>query len=123
MAKILIVDDSNMLRDMLKHTLNGGGYSDITEAKDGEDGLKKANMKKFDLIITDINMPKINGLEFIKKLRLDNTYSKIPILILTTERGDNIKQDAKNVGATGWIDKPFLPDQLLEAVRLVLERG
>jgi two-component system chemotaxis response regulator CheY len=123
MVSILIIDDSNMLRDMLKHTLNDGGYSDITEAKDGEDGLKKANMKKFDLIITDINMPKINGLEFIKKLRLDNTYSKIPILILTTERGDNIKQDAKNVGATGWIDKPFLPDQLLEAVRLVLERG
>ena len=122
MAKILIVDDSTMLRDMLNYALNEGGYTDVTEAVDGEDGISKANATVFDLIITDINMPKKNGFELIEALRNTSTYAKKPILTLTTERTDEMKAKGKKAGATGWIVKPFVPDQLLRAVNLVLNR-
>jgi len=122
MAKILIVDDSTMLRDMLNYALNEGGYTDVTEAVDGEDGIAKANATEFDLVITDINMPKKNGFELIEALRANRTYEKKPILTLTTERTDEMKAKGKKAGATGWIVKPFVPDQLLKAVNLVLNR-
>jgi two-component system chemotaxis response regulator CheY len=122
MAKILIVDDSNMLRDMLKYALVDGGYSDITEAVDGVDGLAKANSTNFDLVITDINMPNMNGFELIEKLRAMAIYKTKPLLVLTTERSDEMKTRGKQVGATGWIVKPFLPEQLLKAVNIVLNR-
>ena len=120
--RILIVDDSTMLRDMLSYALDEGGYSDITEAVDGVDGLQKAQNEQFDLIITDINMPNMDGLTFIAKLRLLQQYEKTPILVLTTERGDEVKSKGKIAGATGWIVKPFIPDQLLKAVNIVLSR-
>ena len=122
MAKILIVDDSKMLRDMLKYALVDGGYSDVTEAVDGVDGLNKANATHFDLIITDINMPNMNGFELIEHLRAISIYKTKPLLVLTTERSDEMKRKGKSVGATGWIVKPFLPVQLLKAVNIVLSK-
>ena len=122
MAKLLIVDDSTMLRDMLNYALNEGGYTDVTEAVDGVDGLAKAKSADFDLIITDVNMPNMDGLTLIGELRKISLYSKKPILVLTTERSDEMKARGKAAGATGWIVKPFVPDQLLKAVNIVLSR-
>jgi two-component system chemotaxis response regulator CheY len=122
MAKVLIVDDSTMLRDMLNYALNEGGYSDITEAVDGVDALEKINGPEFDVIITDVNMPRMDGLTLIKELRKIPAYAKKPILVLTTERSDEMKAKGKAAGATGWIVKPFVPEQLLKAVNIVLSR-
>ena len=122
MAKLLIVDDSTMLRDMLNYALNEGGYTDVTEGVDGVDGLAKAKAADFDLIITDVNMPNMDGLTLIGELRKISQYSKKPILVLTTERSDEMKAKGKFAGATGWIVKPFVPDQLLKAVNIVLSR-
>jgi two-component system chemotaxis response regulator CheY len=122
MAKLLIVDDSTMLRDMLNYALNEGGYTDVTEAVDGVDGLNKAKGTSFDLIITDVNMPNMDGLALIKELRQLPEYASKPILVLTTERSDEMKAKGKEAGATGWIVKPFVPDQLLKAVNIVLSR-
>ena len=122
MAKLLIVDDSTMLRDMLNYALNEGGYNDVVEAVDGVDGLEKAKASTFDLIITDVNMPNMDGLTLIGELRKVPDYVKRPILVLTTERSDEMKAKGKAAGATGWIVKPFVPDQLLKAVNIVLSR-
>ncbi|MCK9336782.1 MAG: response regulator [Arcobacteraceae bacterium] len=122
MAKLLIVDDSTMLRDMLSYALSEGGYSDVVEAVDGVDGLEKAKSASFDLIITDVNMPNMDGLTLIGELRKLSQYSSKPILVLTTERSDEMKAKGKAAGATGWIVKPFVPDQLLKAVNIVLSR-
>lgn len=122
MAKLLIVDDSTMLRDMLNYALSEGGYTDITEGVDGVDGLEKAKATTFDLIITDVNMPNMDGLTLIGELRKLPQYAKRPILVLTTERSDEMKAKGKAAGATGWIVKPFVPDQLLKAVNIVLSR-
>ena len=122
MAKLLIVDDSTMLRDMLNYALNEGGYNNVTEAVDGVDGLNKAKGAAFDLIITDVNMPNMDGLSLIKELRKLPEYASKPILVLTTERSDEMKAKGKEAGATGWIVKPFVPDQLLKAVNIVLSR-
>ena len=122
MAKLLIVDDSTMLRDMLNYALNEGGYNDVVEAVDGVDGLEKAKSTTFDLIITDVNMPNMDGLTLIGELRKVPAYVSRPILVLTTERSDEMKAKGKAAGATGWIVKPFVPDQLLKAVNIVLSR-
>ncbi|MCG3655494.1 response regulator [Aliarcobacter butzleri] len=122
MVKLLIVDDSTMLRDMLNYALNEGGYTNVTEAVDGVDGLAKAKATNFDLIITDVNMPNMDGLTLIGELRKLSQYSKTPLLVLTTERSDEMKAKGKMAGATGWIVKPFVPDQLLKAVNIVLSR-
>jgi two-component system, chemotaxis family, chemotaxis protein CheY len=122
MAKILIVDDSNMLRDMVKYALNEGGYPDVVEAVDGVDALAKAKETAFDLVVSDINMPNMNGFELITELRKLPVYVSIPILTLTTEKNDDMKTKGKEVGATGWIVKPFVPEQLLKAVGIVLNR-
>ena len=122
MAKLLIVDDSTMLRDMLNYASNEGGYTDVVEAVDGVDGLAKAKNTNFDLIITDVNMPNMDGLTLIGELRKIPLYAKKPILVLTTERSDEMKAKGKAAGATGWIVKPFVPDQLLKAVNIVLSR-
>lgn len=120
--KLLIVDDSTMLRDMLSYALNEGGYTDVVEAVDGVEGLSKAKEDPFDLIITDINMPNMDGLTLINELRKLPQYTKTPILVLTTERSDDMKTKGKAAGATGWIVKPFVPDQLLKAVNIVLSK-
>jgi two-component system chemotaxis response regulator CheY len=120
--KLLIVDDSTMLRDMLQYALNEGGYNDVTEAVDGVDGLSKAKSTTYDLIITDINMPNMDGLTLVSELKKLPEYEKRPILVLTTERSDDMKAKGKAAGATGWIVKPFVPDQLLKAVNIVTKR-
>ncbi|MFA7083664.1 MAG: response regulator [Arcobacteraceae bacterium] len=122
MSKLLIVDDSTMLRDMLNYALNEGGYTDVTEAIDGKDGLEKAKQAIYDLIITDVNMPNMDGIALIEELRRLPQYATKPILVLTTERSDEMKIKGKAAGATGWIVKPFVPDQLLKAVNIVLSR-
>ena len=121
--KLLIVDDSTMLRDMLSYALNEGGYADVTEAIDGIEGLEKAKETQFDLIITDVNMPNMDGITLVSELRKLPQYIKSPILVLTTERGDEMKAKGKASGATGWIVKPFVPDQLLKAVNIVLSKN
>jgi len=120
--KILIVDDSTMLRDMLSYALNEGGYSDVVEAIDGVEGLKKVNSTQFDLVISDVNMPNMDGITLVSEIRKIPSYAKTPILILTTERSDDMKVKGKAAGATGWIIKPFVPDQLLKAVNIVLNK-
>ena len=120
--KLLIVDDSTMLRDMLSYALNEGGYNDVTEAVDGVDGLEKSKSTTFDLVITDVNMPNMDGITLVNELRGLPQYSKVPILVLTTERSDDMKTKGKAAGATGWIVKPFVPDQLLKAVNIVLSK-
>lgn len=121
--KLLIVDDSTMLRDMLTYALNEGGYSDVDEAVDGVEGLNKAKATEYDLIISDVNMPNMDGLTMIAEVRQLPNYAKKPILVLTTERSEDIKAKGKAAGATGWIVKPFVPDKLLKAVNTVLSRS
>ena len=120
--KLLIVDDSSMLRDMLTYALNEGGYNEVSEGVDGLDGLGKAKEVQHDLVIVDYNMPNMNGIEMIKSIRKLENYKGIPIFMLTTERSEDLKQEAKSAGASGWITKPFIPEQLLKAVNTVLNK-
>lgn len=120
MAKtILAVDDSASIRQMVSFTLKSAGY-EITEAVDGQDGLNKAKSKAFNLILTDQNMPNMDGLTLIKNLRAMPTYKAVPILMLTTEAGDAMKAQGKAAGATGWLVKPFDPAKLVEVVKKVI---
>ena len=119
MAKILAVDDSASMRQMVSFTLKGAGY-DVVEAVDGVDALEKAKGDKFDLVISDVNMPNMDGLSLIKELRALADFKFTPMLMLTTESAGDKKQEGKAAGATGWIVKPFNPDQLLATVKKVL---
>jgi len=120
-ASILTVDDSPSLRMAIRIALTGAGY-DVTEAGDGVEGLKAANAAKFDMIITDLNMPNMDGLTMIRELRKDPAQCGTPIIFLTTESDDAMKQQAKAAGATGWLVKPFVPEQLIKVARKVLGR-
>jgi two-component system, chemotaxis family, chemotaxis protein CheY len=120
-AHILTVDDSASIRMTTKITLTNAGYS-VTEAVDGQDGLNKAKAGNFDLIVTDLNMPNMNGLAMIKALRQSPAHTGIPIIFLTTESDAEMKNQAKAAGATGWITKPFDPEQLVKIARKVLGR-
>jgi len=104
---------------MVKITLSAAGY-DVVEASDGQDGLEKARAKAVNLVVTDLNMPGMNGLEFIRALRQLGPYRGIPIVFLTTESDDGLKQQAKAAGATGWITKPFKQEQLLAVAKKLL---
>lgn len=119
MASILAVDDSASMRQMVAFTLKGAGY-DVTEAKDGVEALNLAKKNKFNLVITDINMPNMDGITLTKELRMLAAYKFIPILTLTTESSAEKKMAGKQAGATGWIVKPFNPEQLLATVKKVL---
>ncbi len=119
MATILAVDDSASMRQMVSFTLKGAGY-DVVEAADGKDALDKAKGQQFDLVISDVNMPIMDGITLIKELRALTEYKFIPLLMLTTESGDDKKIQGKSAGATGWIVKPFNPDQLLATINKVL---
>lgn len=119
MANILAVDDSASMRQMVSFTLSGAGHK-VTEASDGVEALKVANGASFDLVISDVNMPNMNGIELIRNLRQINTFKYIPILMLTTESSMDKKSEGKAAGATGWIVKPFNPDQLLATINKVL---
>jgi two-component system chemotaxis response regulator CheY len=116
---ILAVDDSASIRQMVAFTLKGAGY-DVVEAGDGQDGLDKAKGQPFSLVLTDQNMPKMDGLSLIKSLRVLPQYKATPILMLTTESGDAMKAQGKAAGATGWLVKPFDPAKLLEVVKKVV---
>jgi two-component system chemotaxis response regulator CheY len=115
MATILTVDDSPSIRQMIKVVLEPAGHT-VVEAGDGVQGLEKVKASRMDLVITDLNMPVMNGLELIRALRKLPSLTGMPIVFLTTESNDAIKQEAKSAGATGWITKPFKPDQLLAVV-------
>lgn len=120
MAKtILTVDDSASIRQMVKLTLTGAGYQ-IVEAEDGEQGLAAAKRGGIDMVLTDLNMPKMNGIALIRELRRLSNLTGVPIVLLTTESDAERKQEAKAAGATGWITKPFQPDQLLSVTKKVL---
>ena len=115
---ILTVDDSRTMRDMLLMTLVDAGY-EVVQAEDGEDGLAKLGDRRPDAIITDINMPKLDGFGFIEAVRADPANRSLPILVLTTESEMDRKERARAAGATGWIVKPFNPTKLLDALRRV----
>ena len=118
-AKILAVDDSVSIRKSITFILGQEGY-DVTEAVDGVDGLHKAEADKFGLVITDINMPNMDGIEFTKKLRQNPKYRFTPIIVLTTENQDSKMQEGKEAGATGWIVKPFSSEKLLAVVKKIV---
>ena len=118
-TKILLVDDSVSMREMVGFTLKGAGYA-VSQAEDGVEALKFAQGNTVDLVITDINMPNMDGITLIKELRGLPAYKFIPILTLTTENSSEKKQLGKIAGATGWIVKPFDPDHLLSTVKRVL---
>ena len=120
MAKILAVDDSTSMRQMISFTLKGAGH-DVHEAADGQAGFNTAKSQgNFDLIITDVNMPGMDGIELIKALRATSEYKFTPILLLTTETASDKKDAGRQAGASGWIVKPFRPDQLQSTVNKVL---
>ena len=120
MAKLIMTaDDSASVRQMVSFTLKQHGY-DVVEAVDGKDALQKLQGQKVDMLITDLNMPNLDGIGLIKGARALPACRFIPIVMLTTESQDTKKQEGKAAGATGWIVKPFQPDQLIAVVRKVL---
>lgn len=120
MAKmIMTADDSASVRQMVSFTLKQSGY-DVIEAVDGKDALAKLGTNRVDMLITDLNMPNLDGIGLIKGARALPACKFIPIVMLTTESQDSKKAEGKAAGATGWIVKPFKPDQLLAVVKKVL---
>jgi two-component system, chemotaxis family, chemotaxis protein CheY len=116
--KVLTVDDSRTMRDMVSFTLRGAGY-DVVEAPDGQAAMTAIAAAKVDLVITDLNMPVMDGLTLIRKLRAIPTHRSLPILMLTTEADEKKKAEGRSAGATGWIVKPFNPDKLISVVQKV----
>ncbi|SFV37189.1 response regulator [Hyphomicrobium facile] len=118
MQTILTVDDSRTMRDMLKMALAEAGFN-VVQAVDGVHGLEVLQTSMPDVIVTDINMPKMDGFGLIEAVRKDSRYRRVPILVLTTESDAAKKARAKEAGATGWIVKPFEPTKLIAAIRRV----
>ncbi|MFZ5575349.1 MAG: response regulator [Pseudomonadota bacterium] len=116
---ILAVDDSGSLRQMVTFSLKAAGYG-VIEAVDGQDGLNKAKLQQVDLVLTDQNMPVMDGLTLIKALRGLKNYQSVPILMLTTESSDEMKARGRAAGANGWLVKPFDPARLTEVVRKLI---
>jgi two-component system chemotaxis response regulator CheY len=119
MNSILAVDDSASMRQMVAFTLKGAGYS-VVEAVDGQDAWEKTAKTDFDLVLTDQNMPRLDGIGLTRKLRDNPKFKSTPILILTTESSDQMKQAGRAAGATGWLVKPFDPAKLIEVIRKVI---
>jgi two-component system, chemotaxis family, chemotaxis protein CheY len=119
MQSILAVDDSASMRQMVSFTLKSAGYA-VVQAEDGEDAYEKAQSGRFDLVLTDQNMPRLDGIGLTRKLRQHPAYAGTPILILTTESSDQMKQAGRAAGATGWMVKPFDPAKLIEVIRKVV---
>ena len=116
---ILAVDDSTSMRQMVTFTLRSSGY-EVIEAVDGQDALDKLRDRQVDLVLTDQNMPRMDGLTLIKSLRGMAQYKSTPVLMLTTESSDAMKAQGKAAGATGWLVKPFDPQKLIEVVKKVV---
>ncbi|HTV52324.1 MAG TPA: response regulator [Steroidobacteraceae bacterium] len=119
MARILAVDDSAAMRQMVGITLTGAGH-EVQQAADGREALKIAEQQTFDLVITDVNMPVMDGLTLVRHLRNLPSYRGVPLLVLTTEATTEKKLEGKAAGATGWLVKPFNPERLLATVAKVL---
>ncbi|MGH8210857.1 MAG: response regulator [Steroidobacteraceae bacterium] len=119
MARILAVDDSAAMRQMVGITLTGAGHQ-VEQAIDGCQALEIAEKRKFDLVITDVNMPNMDGITLVRELRNRASYKYVPLLVLTTEATTERKQQGKAAGATGWLVKPFNPERLLATVAKVL---
>ena len=119
MRSILAVDDSASMRKMVSFTLTGAGYH-VVEAVDGQDAFEKAQTHSIDLVLTDQNMPNMEGLSLTRKLREHPKFKTTPILILTTESSDQMKQAGRSAGATGWLVKPFDPARLIEVIQKVI---
>ncbi|MBK9796525.1 MAG: response regulator [Holophagaceae bacterium] len=116
---ILTVDDSSTMRQMITFTLKGANF-EVVEAGDGVEALEVAKGKKLSLIITDVNMPRMDGITLVQRLRALPEFKFTPILVLTTESDASMKQKGKEAGATGWIVKPFSPEKLLDVVNKVI---
>jgi two-component system chemotaxis response regulator CheY len=121
-ATILIADDSRTMRDMVRAVLEADHHA-VVEAPDGRQALTAADAQAADLVITDVNMPVMDGLALVRALRERERYRFTPILVLTTENSDEIKQRGRAAGATGWLVKPFDPERLRQTVRKVLGRS
>jgi len=119
MARILSVDDSLTIRSMVKTFLEEEGF-EVVSANDGVEAMKIAREQTFDLVLSDINMPNMNGISLVSKLRRLEDYAKVPILMLTTEDSDFKKNKAKSFGASGWLQKPFTQERLVGAVQKLL---
>ncbi|MBP9905705.1 MAG: response regulator [Rhodoferax sp.] len=120
MPVILTVDDSPSMRKMVSFTLVGAGYQ-VVEAVDGVDAIEKAQTQNFDLVLTDQNMPRLDGLGLTRRLRESPQFKAVPILMLTTESSDLMKQAGRAAGATGWLVKPFDPERLIEVIKKVIK--
>jgi two-component system, chemotaxis family, chemotaxis protein CheY len=118
-ATILTVDDTASMRQMISFTLGSVGY-DVIQASDGAEALQMAQKRKVDLVIADVNMPNMDGISLVQSLRALDSYKFTPILMLTTESQQGKRDEGKKAGATGWIVKPFNPEQLLSVVKRVL---
>jgi len=119
MHSILAVDDSASMRQMVSFTLKSAGYN-VVEAVDGQDAWEKAEGRSFDLVLTDQNMPRMDGIGLTRKLRESPQFKTTPILILTTESSDQMKMEGRAAGATGWLVKPFDPNKLIEVIKKVI---
>lgn len=119
MPRIMVIDDSNSMRSLIRQTLISAGHS-VVEAFDGVDALEKVATEKVDLFLCDVNMPRLDGLSLVKQLRALPACKFSPILMLTTEIDPEKKKVAKEAGATGWLVKPFQPEQLLSTIQRVL---
>ena len=121
MAKtIMIVDDSASIRQVVGLTLKGAGY-DIVDAVDGKDALTKLDGRKINLVISDVNMPNMDGISFVKAMKVMPAYKFTPVIMLTTEGSEAMKRDGQAAGAKAWVVKPFQPAQMLDAVsKLIL---
>ncbi len=117
---ILIVDDSESIREVVIFTLENAGYT-VSSAVDGQDALKHLNGQHLDMILTDLHMPNMDGIGLIKEVRKLDKYKYIPILYLTTESQQSIKNEARQAGATGWIIKPFMPEKLIAAIGKIIK--
>ena len=116
---ILTVDDSATVRLVLSSTLKDAGYK-VVEARDGQDAIEKLDKGEVNMLITDLNMPRIDGIDLIRHVRRSSACRFMPIIMLTTEVDDNKRQEGKAAGASGWIVKPFKPEQLLTVVKMVM---
>lgn len=117
---ILVVDDSASIREVVGIALRGAGY-DVITASDGKDALGKMTGQKINLIISDVNMPNMDGITFLKEIKANPSYKFTPVIMLTTESGQDKMQEGRSAGAKAWLVKPFQPPQLLDAVaKLVL---
>jgi len=116
---IMTADDSASVRQMVCFTLKEGGY-EVVEAVDGQDALNKLNVSTVNMMFTDLNMPNMDGIELIKQVRTNSKFKFLPIIMMTTESQEGKKQEGKAAGATGWIVKPFKPEQLLAVAKKVM---